>query len=192
VEESYDLTVAEAGVYKALSGTLKLWGAVLWILLIMWGIGMAYLLPLAVEKGGRLLTNLTGQLNLVLLVMVVAFGVVIIDYLVSRLRNLRLRGGRGPVRLTVSEQGFSLIWERGPAMVWKWADWKQSVLIKDFVGWDMPFDAELRLSLLQWAGLSHESVLAVTSEARNRGLNVKDVPVNFYGSPGHVYTISRA
>jgi hypothetical protein len=191
MEESYDLTASEAGVYKSQSGTLKLWGAASWILLILWGVGMAYILPLAVERGGKLLTTLAGRLNLILLAMVVVFGIVIIAYLVSRVRNLRLRGGRGPIRLTVNDSGFQLFWERGPPMEWKWSEWKKPLRIEDYVGWELPFDAQLRLSLLRWAGMSHEAVLALTREAQAMGLNVKDVSVNYAGSPGHVYTITK-
>ena len=168
---SYDLTAAEElAAARARGPNLFLIGvtsvqAVLWVVvMLVVSPGVLRAAPAAVADPDP------GWWVLGLYAAVIAWGLVIVGALGFLLRGRVLYGGRGPVRMEISEQGLRFSWSSGAARLESWSGPKTRLIIDDFSeSGDL---AELKVGRMPTIALSPSAGLGIMAEARRRGLAV--------------------
>jgi hypothetical protein len=153
-------------------------------LTLIWVVSMALVIPRVIERRSSLFQNVTeGALYLTLFGVTVLFGVVVIWFTASRLRDYIPHKGRGPVRIDVREDGFTLAWQDGPVLKRSWADQRTPVKIEDFSA--AGYSANMRLSRTVWVALTGEAVTSLTQHAVRQGLSVTTSAITgATGTPG--------
>jgi hypothetical protein len=153
-------------------------------LILIWVVAMTLVIPRAIAGRNSLFQNVAeGALYLTLFGVTVLFGVVVIWFTASRLRDYIPHTGRGPIRIDVNDDGFTLAWQIGPGLKRLWAKQRTPLEIKDFSA--AGYSARMKLSQTVWVALSGEAVSSLTQHAKDGGLIVTTVPiVGPTGTPG--------
>jgi hypothetical protein len=153
-------------------------------LILIWVVAMTLVIPRIIESRNFLFQDSTeGALYLTLFGMTVLFGVVVIWFASSRLKDYVPHKGRGPIRIDVNDDGFTLAWLVGPALERLWADQRAPLEIKDFSA--AGYSARMKLSRTLWVGITGESVSSLTQHAENRGMKVTTGSITgATGTPG--------
>jgi hypothetical protein len=143
--------------------------ALLGVLLLIGGIGMAFVIPRLILDFGAVLASPNAPWTLALFSAIVVYLAFVVVLFVDSIRH----GGRGPIRVEVGPTGFALVWADGCKRLWNWDHLRDSIRLTDLRGANVACEAEIQLSMAGSGSLSGEACDAIVASARVRGLSVR-------------------
>lgn len=168
---SYDLSSVEA---EAFAQSRPLDRFLTWSLSGLsaaWLIAMLLAVPRVVTGLPSLVRSpSSGWWVLALFGVTVLFGIVVVALLVSHVTEANTHAGRGPVRVDVGPQGFTLIWAEGAPVTQVWTELSNALVIKDFS--DAGYRAQLRFGRNRWVALTGDAAKALSGGASQCGLSI--------------------
>jgi hypothetical protein len=170
VVQNFDLTAVEAARYVKQRPTERMILGFLLLLISIGLLGFYFGTPRLVHNWARLVSSTEGLEAIALFLVLVVYETVVVYGLSLSLRH----GGRGPIRLEISPEGFSLIWRDGYARKWTWLTLHGKLVLHDLSGSGVEPTADIQLSPMSIAILTREACAAIQEGARDHGLLVVD------------------
>jgi hypothetical protein len=166
---TFDLSDVESSDYRRMRTTVLLIRLLLVALLVIGGVGMAFALPRLIQNLQNLAGRPEGPWVLGLLVAILVYICIVATLLAQSVRHR----GRGPVRVEVTPDGFSLSWSDGCSRSWAWDNLRGSVRLTDSSGGSTDCPASIQLSMAGSGALSGAACEAIVQSAEARGLVVR-------------------
>jgi hypothetical protein len=170
VVQSFDLTAVEAARYRKQRSTERTIIGSLFLLLGIGVVGFYFGGSGLVHNWAQLVSSTEGLEAIALFLVFIVYEVVVAYGLWLSFQH----GGRGPIRLEISPEGFSLVWRDGSARMWTWLTFRGKLVLHDLSGSGVEPTADVQLSPMSIAILTREACAAIQSRATERGLIVSD------------------
>jgi len=170
VVHSFDLSAVEATRYRTQRSTER---TIIGFLFLLLGIGVVRFYfggSGLVHNWSRLVSSTEGLEAIALFLVFIVYEVVVAYGLWLSFQH----GGRGPIRLEISPEGFSLIWRDGSVRTWTWLTVRGKLVLHDLSGSGVEPTADVQLSPMGIAILTREACAAIQSRATERGLIVSE------------------
>jgi hypothetical protein len=188
--ESFDLSSAEiAGFQAARQRGLNSLRTGLVVLLGIGAVGLAVLVPKVVYSSLGGLSHPSGLLILILLALIFLY----LSIATFGLASTLIHGGRGPTIIELASDGFSLTWNDGCVMRWKWRSLKRGLKVLDLRGSGLGYSGAIRIGLFRWADLTAEALDALIRSAGSSELDMQSTttPGQAYSAPCREIVIKR-